>query len=73
LNNGLLAPGVWTSDGFGNLSYGDFMPKGFYIYFPPIANQLPSDREKRYSVPFQIAAKLAGAIHTVKISINVNR
>ena len=71
--NGLLAPGVWNSGGFGTLSQGDFMPKGYYIYAPPVATQLQADREARKSVTFQIAAKLAGAIRTVDIIINVNR
>jgi hypothetical protein len=71
--NGLLAPGVWTSGGFGALSTGDYMPKGFYVYAPPIVTQLSADRSARKSVTFQIAAKLAGAIRTVDIIINVNR
>lgn len=71
--NGLLAPGVWKSNGFGTLKSGDFLAKGFYVYAPPVASQLQADREARKSVPFQIAAKLAGAIHTVDILINVNR
>lgn len=73
VNNGLLAPGVWQSGGFGSLNTGDFMPKGYYIYAPPISSQNVADRAARKSVTFQIAAKLAGAIHTVDIQINVNR
>ncbi len=71
--NGLLAPGVWQAGGFGALSMGDYLPKGFYVYAPPISSQNPADRAARKSVPFQIAAKLAGAIHTVNVMINVNR
>lgn len=73
VNNGLLAPGTWTSGGFGQLSEGDFLSKGYYVYAPPISSQSPSDRAARKSVTFQVAAKLAGAIHTVDIVINVNR
>lgn len=73
VRNGLLAPGVWQSDGFGALSRGDFLPKGFYVYAPPIAEQPQADREARKSVLFQVAAKLAGAIHTVDVLVNVNR
>ena len=72
-DNGLLAPGIWNSNGFGSLSTGDFMPTGYYVYAPPIASQNETDRSKRKSVTFQVAAKLAGAIHTVDILINVNR
>lgn len=71
--NGLLAPGVWSSAGFGILAQGDFLPKGFYVYAPPIASQAQAAREARQSVAIQIAAKLAGAVHTVDITLNVNR
>jgi hypothetical protein len=71
--NGLLAPGVWGAGGFGALNQGDFLPKGFYIYAPPIALQNPADRAARKSVVFQVAAKLAGAIHTVDVQVSVNR
>jgi hypothetical protein len=70
--NGLLAPGTWDSNGFGTLNTGDPLPAGFYIYAPPVALQPQSARAARVSVPIQIAAKLAGAVHTVDVSINVN-
>ena len=70
--NGICAPGVWTSNGFGGLKYNDFMPTGYYVYAPPISSQLLADRNARKSVSFQVALKLAGAIHSVKISVNVN-
>ena len=71
--NGTLAPGYWNTTGFGQLQLGDFVPKGYYIYTPPIYTQSAADRAARKSVPFQIAAKLAGAIDTVNVIINVNR
>ncbi|VVE41381.1 hypothetical protein PMO31116_04137 [Pandoraea morbifera] len=73
VNNGYLAPGVWNSAGFGALKQGDTLAKGYYVYTPPIATQAQSDREARKSVPFQIAAKEAGAIHSADILVNVNR
>jgi len=73
VNNGLLAPGQWNSAGFGQLKQGDFLRKGFYVYAPPISSQSQADREARKSVPFQVAAKLAGAVHTVDVIVNVNR
>jgi len=72
VNNGFLAPGVWTAPGFGQLVTGQFLQKGYYVYQPPIATQAQADRAARKSVPFQVAAKLAGAVHSVNISINVN-
>ncbi|MCY1215552.1 hypothetical protein D9M68_438330 [compost metagenome] len=73
VNNGYLAPGVWNSGGFGALKQGDTLAKGYYVYAPPIALQSQADREARKSVPFQVAAKEAGAIHSVDILVNVNR
>jgi len=73
VNNGFLAAGTWNSQGFGQLAQGDFLPKGFYIYTPPISSQNESDRAARKSVPFQVAGKLAGAINTADIGITVNR
>ena len=73
VTNGLIAPGVWTAGGFGQLSMGDTLTKGFYVYAPPVATQDQADREARKSVLIQVAAKLAGAIHFVGVIINVNR
>lgn len=72
VNNGYLAPGYWDVGGFGTLNQGDFMPKGFYVYTPPISSQSASDRAARKSVPFQIAAKEAGAVQSVYVSVTVN-
>ncbi|AOK32168.1 MULTISPECIES: DUF3383 domain-containing protein [Burkholderia] len=73
VNNGYLAPGVWNSGGFGALKQGGTLAKGYYVYTPPIATQSQAEREARKSVTFQVAAKEAGAIHSVDILINVNR
>lgn len=71
--NGLLAPGVWDSNGFGNIALGDFLPKGFYVYAPPVALQQKADRAARKAVPIQVAAKLSGAVHSANVTINVSR
>lgn len=73
VNNGTLAPGTWNTNGFGQIKNGDFLPKGYYIYQPPISSQSQADRQARKSVVFQVAAKLAGAINTVDIILNVNQ
>jgi hypothetical protein len=73
VTNGLLAPGTWNAGGFGQLKQGDLLSKGYYVYCPPIASQATADRAARKSVSFQVAAKLAGAIHSANISISVNR
>jgi hypothetical protein len=72
VDNGLLAPGIWNSSGFGALLQGQLLTNGFYVFAPGVATQSASDRAKRISVPIQIAAKLAGAVQTVDVSIIVN-
>lgn len=72
--NGMVAPGIWTSTlQFGTLKTGDYLKSGFYIYAQPVALQSQADREARKSPPIQVAVKLAGAINTVDVTINVNR
>lgn len=73
VNNGLVAPGVWNADGFGQLQMGDYLKDGYYTYAQPIALQSQSDREARVAPPIQTAIKLAGAIQEMDILIDVNR
>lgn len=73
VNNGLVAGGQWNADGFGQLQRGQMLKEGYYIYMPPMALQAQADREARKSPPIQVALKLAGAIHTLDIIVNVNR
>jgi hypothetical protein len=73
VNNGLVAPGVWNADGFGQLNTGDYLKTGYYIYAQPIALQSQSDRETRAAPPIQLAVKLAGAIQSLDVIVNVNR
>lgn len=73
VTNGMIAPGRWNADGFGQLKRGDYLGKGFYVYAPPIADQIQSDREARISPTIQCAIKMAGAIHFVDLIVNVNR
>lgn len=72
VNNGLLGPGTWTAPGFGQLKQNDYMSTGFYVYQPPITSQSAAQRAARASVPFQVAAKLAGAVQSVNVQVNVN-
>lgn len=73
VNNGLVAPGVWNGGALGQLSPGDTLTKGYYVYMAAISSQSQSDREARKSVPVQVACKLAGAIHYASVQINVVR
>ena len=73
VSNGLVAPGVWNAPGFGAIVTGQTLAKGYYIYAPPISTQSQADREARMAPTLQIAAKLAGAVHSANVIINVNR
>ena len=71
--NGFVAPGVWNSDPFGDLESGAYLEKGYYLYAPSVNDQLQNEREARKSPVIQAAIKLAGAIHSVPIIVNINR
>ncbi|MCU4483559.1 DUF3383 domain-containing protein [Acinetobacter ursingii] len=71
--NGLLGEGQWNGDSFGALNTGDYLPKGFYVYANSLDDQAQSEREARKAPVFQIAAKLAGAVHFADVVVSVNR
>jgi hypothetical protein len=73
LNTGFIAPGIWNAPGFLTLSQGDAIEKGYIVLSEAISEQSAADRESRLAPPVYIALKLAGAIHSVVIQINVNR
>lgn len=73
VNNGLLAAGTWNGMDLGEVKSGDFLPKGFYTYAQPVADQNLSDRQARKAPPIQVIAKGAGAIHFVDISVTFER
>lgn len=72
VNNGLIAPGQWNAAPFGMLKMGSALSKGYYIYYPPIATQAENLRQQRVSVPFQVAAKMAGAVQIANVLLNIN-
>lgn len=70
--NGYLAPGTWnSSDTFGNQEdfYRNIEEFGYYIYHQPVSEQSQANREARKAVPFMVAAKEAGAVHSANIQI----
>ena len=73
VNNGMIGKGVWTGPPIGTIETGDPLQTGWYVYYPPISTQSDADRDSRVSVPFQMAVKLQGAVHTVSLGITVNR
>lgn len=73
VTNGLFAAGKWTGGDIGELTTGDTLTKGYYIYAQNVDDQAQADREARKGVPIQVAAKLAGAVHYGTVAITVVR
>jgi hypothetical protein len=74
LNNGLIAPGVWNSSAvFGQLTQGQFLNKGYYVYAPSVSSQSEAIRAQRIAPTIQAAVKLAGAVHFANCIVSVNR
>jgi hypothetical protein len=75
VNSGIAAPGAWNSSTvFGSPStlILSVAAIGYYVYSLPVAQQLASDRSARKAPLVQIAAKMAGAIHTSSVIVQVN-
>lgn len=73
VNNGLVAPGVWSGGPVGQVQPGDTLTKGYYVYANPLSTQAQADREARKAPVIQVAAKLAGAVHFADVLIDVVR
>lgn len=71
VRNGLFAPGIWTGPAIGPLNTGDTLNDGYAIYKPAVATQSAADRAARKAVVMQIACKLAGAVHSSNVLVNV--
>lgn len=72
---GIIAPGSWTSpDTFGNPDdlRRNILESGYYLYSLPVVQQAQVDRAARKAPVIQIAVKLAGAIHSSHVIVNVN-
>jgi len=70
---GFIAPGVWNGPDILELSQGDTMPEGYMILSEPISEQSQADRDARIAPPIYTPLKLAGAVHSVVLQIDVNR
>lgn len=71
VTNGLFAPGIWDGPAFGALKTGATLNDGYYIYCPSVSSQSAADRAARKAVVMQIACKLAGAVHSSNVIVNV--
>ena len=55
------------------IEQGDAIEKGYQVMSESIDSQTSADRDARVCPPIYVALKLAGAIHSVVIQLNVNR
>ena len=75
VTNGVAAPGAWNSSVvFGNPAnlIAAVASIGFYVYSQPVSQQLAADRLARKAPIIQIAVKMAGAIHTSSVIVQIN-
>lgn len=70
---GFIAPGIWNGPDILELSQGDMLPEGYMILSEPISEQSQADRDARIAPPIYTPLKLAGAVHSVVLQIDVNR
>ncbi len=71
--NGMIAPGQWNAPGFGQIQFGQMLPKGYYVWAPLVESQPQAIREQRIAPTIQAGIKLAGAVHFANVIVNVNR
>lgn len=70
----VIGAGTWNSpDDFGDplLFRRSILTNGYFIYAQPLSEQVQSDRVQRKSPAIQVALKLAGAIHSVDITLSI--
>lgn len=75
VTNGYIAPGAWNSPvTFGNPTdlRRNILNLGYYLFSQPVNLQAQAARVARQAPVCQIAVKLAGAIHSSAVVVNVN-
>lgn len=73
VSNGMIAPGKWTGPTIGPIKTGMTLPRGYFVYAPPVASQSQADREARKAPTMQVLMKLAGAVHSANVLVSINR
>lgn len=73
VKTGFIAPGQWNGSDILDLSEGDYLPNGYLTQAESIDGQSQADRDARKAPNMYCAVKLAGAIQSVVIEIDVNR
>jgi hypothetical protein len=73
VDRGFLAPGTWNGSNILTLVKGDPLGKGYVVMSDAISAQLQADRDARKAPNIYACVKLAGSVHSVAITVNVNR
>ncbi len=73
VKTGFIAPGQWNGSDVLELSEGDYLPNGYLTQAESIDDQSQADRDARKAPNMYCAVKLAGAIQSVIIEVDVNR
>lgn len=73
VTNGLIAPGIWRGNNFGQIVTGQFLKAGFYTYAEPVALQSYADRVTGASPPISSAVTLSGGILSADIGVGVTQ
>jgi|GEM_PF-4124514 len=73
VKNGLVGPGIWAGDKVGQLATGDYLESGYYIYADSVDTLSDDDKKARKCPPITVCAHLAGAVHSVQITVNTER
>ena len=73
VTQGFIAPGTWEGPSILDLEPGQFLSNGFIVLSEPIASQTMADRQARKAPPIYAIVKLAGAIHSCIIEVDVDR
>jgi hypothetical protein len=77
VDNGVAAPGTWTAAVPPGIPQELFMSNienvGYFVWSLPLSQQSTADRVARKAPLVQIALKLAGAIHSSNVLVQVNQ
>ena len=71
VERGFLAPGVWRGAPTLDLETGDALPAGYLTQAVSVNDRPLNEKQLRICPPIYVCAILAGAIHSVKIKVNV--
>lgn len=70
---GYVAPGQWNGSTILNLETGDYLSTGYLVQSESLESQSQADRDARKAPYIYVALKLAGAIQSVVVQIDVNQ